>query len=330
VSLVRSFLHAQRCVCKPLTITLRSFLGISATAVQTGTEVKNRYFSEPHHLAGNIIALDGMLKNILKVADTLRDAVARDKIMTDRLNGESANSSLPETVAEVYSQNKGGLLAGMTAGRLGMAGMEVGQMATAAEAGTMGARNARFFSRTSSNLLRTARFARFAGGALSAFTLLLEAKCMNDTIQDIKAGNPCDKAKKLRSIKEGLEQIASTSDLDRECENYLEAMDKRDRRMTEQEAVRLLLETTAALAESERESAAPGGTLIVDGDDTPRPASASASTAPTSSSMSPASGSTSLSASLLQRIQLFKNKQANSVEMEPAVSIDEAPADLLC
>jgi hypothetical protein len=293
--------------------------------------VKNRYFSEPHHLAGNIIALDGMLKNILKVADTLRDAVTRDKIMTDRLDDGPGSTSLPGTVAEVYTKNKGGLLAGMTAGRLGMAGMEVGQMATAAEAGTVGARNARFFSRTSSNLVRTARFARFAGGALSAFTLLLEAKCMNDTIQDIKAGNPCDKAKKLRSIKERLEQIASTSDLDRECEHYLEAMDKRDRQMTEQEAVRLLLETTAAQAESERESDAPMGALIVDGDDaTPRSATASTSTnADGAASMAAASGSTSLSSSLLQRIQIFKEKQSNSVEMEPAVSIDEAPADLL-
>lgn len=303
----------------------------SATAVQTGTEVKNRYFSEPHQLAANIIALHGMQMNILKVADTLRDAVARDVVNMDRLRENPESAPLPDKIAEVYEQHRGGMLAGLTAGRLSMAGMEVGQMATATQAGAMGARNARFFSRTSSNLLRTVRFARFAGGAISAATLVLEAKCMQDTLQSIQDGNPCSKAQTLRIIKGELADLPSTAKLDGECQTYLDAMSKRDRRMTEQEAIRLLIETTQAQAESERLADADvAGALIVDGEET-----ADTSTARGASKAqvlgtrkTKATGSASMSASLLQRIQHFKQMESSMEDADP-ISIDDAPADLL-
>ena len=279
-----------------------------------------------------------MLKNILKVADILRDVVARDIIMMEHLKNGSEDAALKDKVAEVYQQNRSGVLAGLTAGRLGMAGMEVGQMAA-----TEGAAGASLFSRTSSNVLKTVRFARFAGGAISAATLLLEAKCMNDTIQAIRAGNPCDKAKSLRRIQEEITHLPSTANLDRECENYIQAMNRRDRKMTEQEAIRLLIETAKAQAESERraeEESSATGTLILGGEDNAPPPDTTFVSSQRSSSKSQVlrsttqiqeadTGSKSLSGSLLHRIKKFKDQGGASSPDPDPVSIDDAPANLL-
>lgn len=303
--------------------------------MQTGTDVKNRYFSEPHQLAGNIIALHGMLKNILKVADTLRDAVARDMVVTECLQEDTPSTPLSDKIVAAYANNRSGVLAGMTAGRLGMAGMEIGQIAKVAEASAGGTRNARIFSRTTSSFLKSARFARFAGSAISGVTLILEAKCMHDTIKAIRAGNPCDKAKSLRKIQEELPGLPLTADLDRECENYLEAMQRRDRRITEEEAVRLLVETSQAQAECERQGEE-RGILIANGVDPtlpplsrPRRKTLSRSLALPPRKKADVSGypSKSMSGSLLKRIQKFKQEET-SLDLEP-LSIDEAPADLL-
>lgn len=285
-------------------------------------------------MAGNIIALHGMLKNILKVADTLRDAVARDMVVTECLKEDLPGAPLTGQIVRAYEHNRSGVLATMTAGRLGMAGMEIGQLTKVAEAGAAGSRNARFFSRTTSNLLKSARFARFAGGAISGVTLVLEAKCMHDTIKAIRAGNPCDKAKTLRKIQEELYDLPLTADLDRECENYLQAMRRRDRRMTEEQAVRLLIETSQAQAEIERQ-AEERGVLIVNGEDaSPQPqphrrgSKLSKSLAlPARKKNATGSVSKSMSGSLLKRIQKFKEEEA-ALDSE-TLSIDEAPADLL-
>lgn len=273
-----------------------------------------------------------MLKNILKVADMLRDAVARDMVVTECLKEDIPDAPFTEKIADAYALNRGGVLATMTAGRMGMAGMEIGQMATAAEAGAAGSRSARFFSRTSSQFLKSARFARFAGGGISAVTLLLEAKCMHDTIKAIRNGNPCDKAKNLRKIQEELHNLPLTSELDRECENYLEAMRKRDRRMTEEEAVRLLVETFQTQAVTERQ-AEDRGILIANGKETrptPRPRIKKLSkslTLPSKKRAAAGPVSKSTSGSLLQRIQKFKEEEAASDS--ELFSSGEAPMDCL-
>ena len=282
--------------------------------------MKNRYFSEPHQLAGNIIALHGMLRNILKVAGILRDAVARHKLTKEDFEGNFEKSQISEKVTKVFEKNRGGLLGALTAGRFGAAGMEVGQIATAAEASATGARNARFFSRTGSNILKTARVARFAGGAISAATLLLEAKCMSDTIKAIKAGNPCDKAKSLRKIKEEISTFPSTAELDQECERYLEVMDCRDRALSEQEAIRLLLEVAEESQENNKEQLIEqsAGELILQGEEPSYPDASPPNNEIVSSSQSAFTGSAtdagsrskSLSGSLLQRIQQFKDQEA--------------------
>jgi hypothetical protein len=222
----------------PLLIASLLFGG-TATTIQTGTEVKN-YFSDSNQLADRVLALHGMLKSILKVTSTLRDALLRDYLRTDGVD----DSLLKQHDHEIdLEKHKGTLLAGLTVSRAGAASVELGALATAAEVGAA-SRSARFFTRGGTQIMRTARFARFAGGALSAATLLFETKCMSDTIQSIRAGNPCEKARLLEEIQVELPNLPSTKRLDSELQNYLEGFAQRERRMTEEECVRLILDAS--------------------------------------------------------------------------------------
>lgn len=221
----------------PLLIASLLFGG-SATAVQTGTEVKN-YYSEANRLADRVLALNGMCNSILKVTSTLRDALLRDYLRQDGVDDYLLHPNSPQHVD--LEKHKGTLLAGLTMGRAGAASLELSTLATAAEVGAA-SRNARFFTRSGTGIMRTARFARFAGGALSAATLLFETKCMSDTIQQIRAGNPCEKAELLQEIRCKIQDYPSTADLDREVQHYLEGLAMRERKMTQEECVRLILD----------------------------------------------------------------------------------------
>ena len=111
---------------------------------------------------------------------------------------------------------------------------------TSAVAGRHGI-HAHLAATTGTGLMRVARMARFAGGALSAATLLLETKCVANTIQQIKAGNPCEKADMLHQIKQGIEELPSTDSLHAECMSYLKAMAQHKHCMTEEEVLLLLM-----------------------------------------------------------------------------------------
>ncbi len=201
------------------------FFGGSATAIQTGTEAYN-YFSEPNKLADRIIALHGMILSILRVTSTLRDAMMRDHIRTDVFEAEKL--SLTDTFQETLEKNKGKVLVASNAGRaatLGsVAGTEAGVVASAS-----GVRGATALSRASTAAARTVRFARFAGGALSAAVLVMEANAIHGTLQDIRDGSPCDKAEHIKAIAEEIDQddLPSTSELDEECQAYLAALANR-------------------------------------------------------------------------------------------------------
>jgi hypothetical protein len=225
-------------------------LGGGATATQAGTEAKNAYFSEPHKLANRILALSGVANSLLRIVSTLRDAMLRCHIRTDVYENDNPKKVKSASEQEEMKKKRDGVLAGVTVGRLGLAGMEVGTVGTVAgmELGTLaatseaGVLNAQFLSRTGTNLMKTARVARFAGGALSAATIVLEARCMSTTIKDIRNGNPCEKAQRLREVKAELEKLPTTSQLDTEIERYLEAASHRDRALTQDEVVQILLE----------------------------------------------------------------------------------------
>ncbi len=218
------------------------FFGGSATTVQSGTEALH-YLSEPRKLADRIIALHGMSLSILRVTSTLRDAMMRDHIRTDVYEAESVPLS-NQKLKESYQKNKTNLLMGSNTVRslTGFAGVEASAMGTAAAAGaateasamgaataasTAGARVSTSVSRAGTAAARTVRFARFAGGALSAAVLVMEANAIQSTVKSISQGSPCDKANRLRSVLKEIEDFPSTTDLDQECQAYLEVLANR-------------------------------------------------------------------------------------------------------
>jgi hypothetical protein len=221
------------------------FFGGGATTVQTGSEAMN-YFSEPRKVADRVIALHGMALSLLRVTSTLRDAMLCDHVRTDVYEAEPA--PLSEQVNEKIQKNRVAVLAGTNFGRTltlgGVAGAEAGAGAAAgaavvtvagaegtaaagAAAGAGAARSATAFSRAGTAAARTVRFARFAGGALSAAVLVMEANAIQSTLKSINEGNPCDKADTLRRVVEEVEDFPATSALDGECRAYLEAMESR-------------------------------------------------------------------------------------------------------
>lgn len=227
------------------------FFGGGATSVQTGSEVMN-YFSEPRKLADRIIALHGMAVSILRVTSTLRDAMMLDHIRTDVYEAE--NVLLSSVVQEKLETNRTAVLAGTNIGRTitfgSAAGAEVGVGAAvtaggAAEVGTVAttaagagaARGASAFSRASAATARTVRFARFAGGALSAAVLVLEANAVKSTLRSINEGSPCQKADTLRRVAKEIEDFASTGELDDECQSYLKVLASRPQSTTETIAI---------------------------------------------------------------------------------------------
>jgi hypothetical protein len=188
-----------------------------------------------------------MLKNVLRVADTLRDAIARDKFTLDHWEERQPDKEmrLSKKLMQKFKRNRGEVLAGLTAGRLGAVGMEVGNLATPV------GRNSQFFSRAGSNALSAAPVAQVAGGAASAAIIVIEAHSLGKTIQAIRTGNPCDKAYNLRRIQMDFLTLPTTADLEKECEDYLDMINQRDRQMSEEEAVRLLIETAQAQAQED-------------------------------------------------------------------------------
>eukprot|EP00537_Pseudo-nitzschia_pungens_P013560 CAMPEP_0172394604 /NCGR_PEP_ID=MMETSP1061-20121228/15630_1 /TAXON_ID=37318 /ORGANISM="Pseudo-nitzschia pungens, Strain cf. pungens" /LENGTH=1034 /DNA_ID=CAMNT_0013126003 /DNA_START=92 /DNA_END=3196 /DNA_ORIENTATION=- len=236
------------------------FFGGGATTVQTGTEAMN-YFSEPRKLADRIIALHGMALSILRVTSTLRDAMLRDHIRTDVYEAEPGSAYLKNQMKESLEKNKNAVVMGSNFGRsltLGVAGTEVSAMGAVAAgaagevsvvagsaaagasaagagasvagvgtAGAAGARSATAFSRAGTAAARTVRFARFAGGALSAAVLVMEANAIQSTLKSINEGSHCDKADRLRHVIDEMDEFPSTSDLDLECQAYLTALEAR-------------------------------------------------------------------------------------------------------
>lgn len=311
------------------------FFGGSATVVQTGSEAYN-YFSEPNKLADRIIALHGMLLSILRVTSTLRDAMMRNHIRTDVFEAEKA--SLAEAVQEKLGKNKAGVLAATNMGRaatLGsVAGAEAGVVASATggmvaaeTAAGAGAQGATALTRAGTAAARTVRFARFAGGALSAAVLVLEANAIHSTLKEINNGSPCDKANRIRAIAEEIKNkdLPTTSELDEECQAYLKVLAHRPMVIPAEVAARRATDGSGDLQEFPEAECAmvefcsqsqeePEGVLIVGGGVTTTagspaaalaiPTARATAEAPTSSSSSSSSYFSGARSSLFQSISL--------------------------
>jgi hypothetical protein len=299
----------------PLLIASLLFGG-SATAISTGTEARN-YYSEPNQVASRIQALHGMVNAILRVTGTLRDAILRDHIRTDDYENKDGCTELSSSTAArdmaitALAQHKAKVMAAATAGRFSAAGME-----TAASVGT----TSRILSRTGSNLMKTVRVARFAGGALSAAVLVFEAKSLHDTIQDIRTGNPCEKAESLRKVQAELATLPTTEHVDQECQSYIDAMKHRERAMTEETVIQLLMEHTGgAVAPSTIVEEELGLEILPAAeplDEREEPTFSDSVSQPQAAAASvPVAEDSSMSASLLERIQIHKEKDAMSASL---------------
>lgn len=236
----------------PLLIASLLFGG-SATAVQTGTEL-HQYYSQPNQLADRILALEGLLMGLLRTASVLRDACMLDHIRSDQYYENRSSNYNDISAHPKAGLHRATLLGAATVGRCGMVSMEltsqlategtleVVNLANAAETGVAAGRGARFASRTGTNLMRTARFARFAGGAISAAIVVLEVQNIAGTIQQLQAGSPCQKANALKTLDQNWSSVPRSEDLERECERYLLVLDQRIQSLTRPEAVALVEE----------------------------------------------------------------------------------------
>lgn len=75
-----------------------------------------------------------------------------------------------------------------------------------------GARN---WTRATMNALKP-----LTAGALSAASVVMEARVMQSTVQKIRAGNPCEKAETLKTIEREIERLPETSFVAKECRKY--------------------------------------------------------------------------------------------------------------
>lgn len=171
----------------------------------------------------------------------LKNALDDNDILPDEPQEIIKDGKIVMTVMETERRSRGRKagLAGKTA--------EVGATASlnshlVTQTSTMASHHAHLAATVGTGVMRVASMARFAGGALSAATMVAETKCMANTIRKIRAGNPCEKAEILHQIKSEIEHLPTTENLHQECATFLENMAQRGLPMTEDEVVRLLID----------------------------------------------------------------------------------------
>jgi len=190
-------------------------MGGSATAVQAGGEAY-KYYSEPNQLANRILTLKGIIDVCLVKFKTMRETTLVPFL-------DSAVSKL-EVIEEIpnlarSTNQSGSNVATRTAGTC------IGSTAATSAAATFavqeGAMAGRFVSRATTAAARTARIARFAGGALSAATLVLEARELRRTLDQMEKGNPCEKAQSLRHTHTQVDLLPSLENVRTVCKSYV-------------------------------------------------------------------------------------------------------------
>lgn len=231
-------------------------LGGGAAAVQTTNHILHQHHFEPYQRACHILSLHSILQSILKVVQTLRDALVHDQIRT---------SAVPLVDVEPLSElrrdhTQQALINGFAVGRCSLAGVELVTAITAADAsGVAGATLV-------ADVLPAANLARFAGGALSAATVLVEAHVLTSNLQALRNGSPCAMAEALRTL-DG--RFPTAQRLNSECQSYLQSLARRERVLTELEVKCILLELAAqegSVRDVPQES-------VSEGDSTPPPVS---------------------------------------------------------
>jgi hypothetical protein len=295
----------------PLLVASLVFGG-SATAVQTGSEAY-KYYSEPNQLANRILTLQGILDMILENTKYMRDTTLvpyLDQAVLE-LNAPTATTNtttlIPKNNAKQVVAVRAGTRMGSTAATSAAAGLVVQDTATVG----------RFATRASTAAARTARFARFAGGALSAATLVLEARELHNTVDQIKLGNPCEKAQAVRLVHGNLNKLPSTTSVQRMWKSYVKV---RAKEMFQQ----AMLSTSIQVAPEEEQRPPPvaDDLLLVeevvssleasqdDGSVSSTTSAATATSTTTFSSSKSRVNNLSSKSSLLERVQRFKERES--------------------
>jgi hypothetical protein len=285
----------------PLFIASLLFGG-SASIVQSTTESR-KYHSDHQKLASRIVALQSMTEAILHVTSTLRHAVATMTAQEKAAAAGSVTVAEDETAIALVSSSTTSLASSLSVpitrqSVLAAAGASRFALLSLEETAVTGvAGGSSYMAQTGSNLLKTARLARVAGGAMSAAIFVWEAHNMTKTLQSIQAGDPCTQADRLELLAAQLDgEWPTTEELDRECQTYAQILADRHRLLTEQVVIQLLLEHTQKLK------------------DDSQAVSAAASTDGDAQGESTDGGSvSSRETSLLSRIQAHKSRQNATV-----------------
>jgi len=202
----------------PLLIASLVFGG-SATAVSAGSGAYE-YFSEPHRLADRILALRGIVMTILQKIRSMREKTLMPYLnqAVMALTSEKYEDSTKKVEKAVTTC----VLVSSTAATAGV-GVTLGIVA--AEEGALASR---FMTRATTGLARSARFAQIAGGALSAACIVMEARELTKTISQIRQGHPCEKATELRKIHERISEnrLPPTPTIDATCQSYIKVKTK--------------------------------------------------------------------------------------------------------
>ena len=238
----------------------------SAQAVHSHTALHNRFVSDSHAVANNLLGLYGVATTIAQLADTLRDVVTRDMVYrASCLSERDATRTLMTRSASTTSSTA----------------------LTTTTTTTSRSHNQRTAKRNSQNIVllnqhlsRARPYAYMVGQGIAATRFLLEAKNMHDTTKAIYHGNRCDKAHALERIQEIMASsttLPTTANLDAQLTSVYLAhfQQERSRSMTQDQAVQLLQEISQRQEESEQRAQARGVLVVVNGEES----SSSSSTA---------------------------------------------------
>lgn len=218
-------------------------VGGGATAIQTGAEAR-KLKCRPNQSANQMLTLQAIGKMILTHVKSMRDeavlpyleyAASREQKVTEAGNGDTDTSGSSKQAEKLLNEIHEG---DHNVNGAAIAGTRMSGSATTTATHPLvvsratGITNASKMSRATSVSRATkvatkgVRFARFAGGALSAAAIALEARELHSSIRQLQKGSPCDKAESLRSLQAGLKDSPTTTYVENMCKAFVKVRSK--------------------------------------------------------------------------------------------------------
>jgi hypothetical protein len=161
--------------------------GAGGTAASAGSEAVN-YRCAPNKMADTIIVLHGMVNSISRLTDISEEEALQQE---DNNGTENASGAASTRTANRFNKN-------------------------ADETGSR-----RNWTRATANALKP-----LTAGALSAASVVMEAREIKATVEKMQAGNPCAKADFLREIGKEIHTIPSTDEVSKEIQKFLDIIEK--------------------------------------------------------------------------------------------------------